>query len=342
MNIQKTILPTPLSSWLSGWITNHRKGSAFKAELLAGDGSDRKFYRVSLRSESLILLSDPNWTSSKDYAPHQAYLESRGIPVPRFLAEDSKAGVALMEDLGDALLQGQIVASPDKKSVYLRRAIEVLGDLHGKTYPVPAALPCFSRRFDKEKYFQEMEFTWTHLVDGYLGIGPMTENERKMVGTFCEKIAAFQPQVFCHRDYHTRNILLHKETLYLIDFQDARMGSPHYDVASLLYDAYVPVTDADRATLLAHYKEVVGAYPLGDKINWDRFETELHAVAFQRVVKAAGSFASFFTRYSKKTHLPYLKPALDSALHLQSILGPLVAEWPVRTWANRAAEMPVN
>lgn len=342
MNNQKTILPNPLGAWLSGWISNHRKGAAFTAELLAGDGSDRKFFRISLRSESLILLSDPSWTLSKDYAPHQAYLEKRGVPVPRFLAEDSQAGALLMEDLGDELLQRLIVQEPDKKSHYLKRAVEVLADLHGKTYPVPASLPCFQRRFDKEKFSQEMAFTWTHLVDGYLGMGPMKDPEKKFVAAFCEKIADLHPQIFCHRDYHTRNILVHKQGLYLIDFQDARMGSPHYDLASLLYDAYVPVTEADRKSLLAHYKEMIGSYPLGEKIAWKTFEEDLHAIAFQRVVKAAGSFASFFTRFNKKTHLPYLKPALESALQLQELLGAKAGEWPIRTWSNRAAEIPIE
>lgn len=348
MTIQKTTLdsqpenskalPQPLQAWLSGWIATHRKGAVFQSELLAGDGSDRKFYRVRLRSESLILLSDPSWTSSKDYTPHQAFLASRGVPVPRFMAEDAAVGVLLMEDLGDDLLQKPILAAPERKMELLTKALHILGELHGKTFPVPANLPCFQRRFDKEKYTQEFEHTWNHLVDGYLGIGPMTTNEKKRVATFCEKIAAFQPLVFCHRDYHTRNILMNKQSLYLIDFQDARMGSPHYDVASILYDAYVPVTDAERATLLAAYREAVGGYALGDKIRWNDFEAQLRAVAFQRVLKAAGSFASFFTRFGKKTHLPYIRPALDSGLQLQEQLGASVTEWPVRAWSSILAK----
>jgi N-acetylmuramate 1-kinase len=339
MTIQKTTLAEPLQSWLSGWITTHRKGGVFQSSLLAGDGSDRKFYRIRFRSETFILLSDPTWTLSKDYAPHQAYLESRGVPVPRFLAEDSKVGCLLMEDLGDELLQKQILAHPEQKQNLLTRAAQLLAELHGKTFPVPVSVPCFQRRFDTEKYSQEMQYTWTHLVDAYLGIGPMTDAEKDAVHSFCNRISQTLPLVFSHRDYHTRNILFHKQGLYLIDFQDARMGAPHYDLASLLYDAYVPLKDAERDALIESYRQCLQSHPLSDKIDWKEFRQHLRAIAFQRVVKAAGSFASFYTRFNKKTHLGYIQPALESALLLQGQLDGLVSHWPIRSWLQRLEEI---
>ena len=342
MSIQKTNLPSsqhtlpdPLQSWLSGWVSKHRKGSTIQTELLTGDGSERKFYRVQLRSESLILLSDTTWTSSRDYTPHQAYLESRGVPVPRFLAEDPKVGVLLMEDLGDELLQRPVLSASTRKMPLLTKAMQVLAELHGKTFPVPASLPCFKRRFDKEKYTQEFEHTWVHLIDGFLGIGPITDKEKKFVQLYCDKIETFQPLVFCHRDFHTRNILLHNQSLFLIDFQDARMGPPHYDVASILYDPYVPLTPTDRAALFASYRDVAQTFPFSEKVRWADFEPQMKAIAFQRVIKAAGSFASFYTRFGKKTHLSYIKPALTSALKLQGELGTFAMSFPIRGWLGR-------
>lgn len=333
-------LPNPLQAWLSGWISNHRHGQKPVVTLLAGDGSDRKFYRVQLRSESLVLLSDPSWTSSKDYPAHQAYLGSRGISVPRFLADDPGVGALLMEDLGDVYLQTQIESHPDKKRSFFGMAAQTLADLHGKTFPVPTSVPCFQRSFDKEKLLQELQYTFTHLAEGYLGL-QMSSKENQAAEHLATTVSKIQPLVFCHRDYHTRNILWFKSGLYLIDFQDARMGPPQYDLASLIYDAYSVLEDSERNELVEVYRTALRSYPVSEKIDWDSFVEGLHWTALQRVLKAAGSFASFYTRSKKTTHLKYIRPALESAAKLQLQLGRGTNAWPIRIWMERLAQKPL-
>ena len=120
------------------------------------------------------------------------------------------------------------------------------------------------------------------------------------------------------------------------------MGPIHYDLASLMYDAYVPTTPAEREHLLTLYRQEIARYPLAQKLTWEHFDGELACVAFQRVVKAAGSFASFYTRWGKKTHLPYLLPALRSALDLQSrtgeLRGVLNPVFPIADWIARVQD----
>jgi aminoglycoside/choline kinase family phosphotransferase len=247
-----------------------------------------------------------------------------------------------MDDLGDELLQSRILGRPEGKLGWLRRATELLAKLHGETYPVPPDLPVASRRFDRQKYLDELLFTSEHLREKYLGLPPYGPREKAALGDFCESLGRVGFDVFCHRDYHTRNLLVKDDGLWVIDFQDARMGPIHYDLASLLYDAYVPTTAAERDELLALYRSRIAGYPLSRRLEWDDFDQEFSAVAFQRVVKAAGSFASFFTRYGKKTHLPYLLPALRSARELQRHSGrlrdQLVEVFPLDTWIELASK----
>lgn len=311
--MSKPITPpkSPIVEWLTKVRVLHQE--PFTVEPLAGDGSTRTFYRVHLKNRTLCLLSDPGWDLSRDYAPHQGYLETHGIPVPKFLEVDSEAGFLLMEDLGDRLLQSEIREVPGSQRQWLERSVELLAKLHGKTYPVPRHLPVAGRSFDGEKYSAELGFTLEHLYAGFLG---WPRHTAAALQDFCTHIARLGPRVFCHRDYHTRNILLKDGALYLIDFQDARMGSPHYDLASLLYDAYISLSASERDALSALYRKHLEKFPVGKLVDWDHFELDLRAVAFQRVLKAAGSFASFYTRYSKKLHLPYLVPALETALAL--------------------------
>lgn len=237
--------------------------------------------------------------------------------MPRFYYEDAQEGYLVMEDLGDELLQQRILLEPQSKPEWLKTAVHLLATLHQKAFPPPQDLPVASRRFDRAKYAEEMRFTAEHLVHRFLGLPPLTDEQDKEISAYCESISAIGPTVFCHRDFHCRNILVHDNQLFMIDFQDARLGSPHYDLASLIYDAYVPIEDAFRDELVKLYREKVKGSPLESEIEWGTFENDLKRIAFQRVVKAAGSFASFFTRYGKSTHIPYLIPALEFAARLQ-------------------------
>ena len=331
-----------IAKWLENWLLEHRvPTSSHQLTRLAGDGSTRTFYRVSWPGNSKILLSDPEWISSKDYPAHQAYLAQCGLPVPAFLAWDETAGALLMDDLGDELLQFRLQSDPAKKMPWLIRTAELLADLHGKTFPVPKDLPVSTRRFDTEKYFQELLFTQEHLVEKFLGLAPLSDSGKKALQTFCQAIAAIGPDVFAHRDYHTRNVLVQGDTLWLIDFQDARLGSPHYDVASLLYDPYVALSQPEQQKLFAAYQQRLSKFPkLYEKMSWGTWERDLERVAYQRVVKAMGSFASFFTRYGKKTHLIYLMPALEIAARLEKARPEiqLGAVFALENWREKIAQ----
>ncbi len=335
-------IPNRISKWVESWVA--REGFSEKPKIvgLAGDGSQRKFFRVSLGDQSFVILDDETWISSKDYAPHQHYLHKQGLPVPAFLEIDETLGVGVLEDLGDELLQFTVRRLAADRSLFLawmRRAVTLLADLHGKTFPVPKDLPVASRSFDEEKYFQEMSFTWEHLVRGFLKLDmPLPEEKMRH---FCRTIGGLKPEVFCHRDYHTRNVLVYKDDLFLIDFQDARLGSPTYDLASLIFDAYVHLSPQEKTELALHYRTSVGKYDLlARAIVWETFDRDLAWVGLQRIVKAAGSFASFYTRFQKSTHLPYLLPALDTAKALLREVEPslpiIKGLFPVDEWIAAA------
>jgi len=312
-------LPPRIAEWLEKWLLSQRiTTSSCRISRLAGDGSTRTFYRVSWPGDSKILLSDPDWIFSKDYPAHQAYLTQVAIRVPAFLTWDTGVGALLMEDFGDELLQLRIQAEPAQRLQWLKQSAVLLAELHGKTFPVPRELPVSTRRFDAEKYGQELAFTQEHLVEKLLGLPALTPTGHKALERFSQTIAGIGPDVFAHRDYHTRNLLVHEDSLCLIDFQDARLGSPHYDVASLLYDPYVAMSDSEQKEVFASYQQTLTKFPkLYEKIEWATWARDLEQVAYQRVVKAMGSFAGFYTRNGKKTHLPYLVPALEIVKRLE-------------------------
>jgi aminoglycoside/choline kinase family phosphotransferase len=319
--------------WISGRRIEGFDDAALTVSTLAGDGSQRVFFRIVAGAHRAVVVSDPGWRFTGDYAPLQRFLASKGLPVPDFFVEDAVNGFLMMEDLGDELLQHRLLAEPGDRLAWLRRAMTLLADLHGKTYPVPPGLPVTSRRFDAKKYRDELEFTQEHLHRGLLGLPAVADADRENVERFVTHLEDVDAWVFCHRDYHSRNVLVRDEVLELIDFQDARLGPVHYDVASLVYDPYVPLTPDERRALVAAYQEAVSRYPLARELDQTDFDRRLDAVGLQRLVKAAGSFASFFTRFGKGLHLAYLDPCLETAATLQAKVAPGL--FPIATWRDR-------
>ncbi len=341
MTTQNKTIPVRVTTWIHDWLSTQKGAENPEIVLLAGDGSPRQFFRVKTARQTYVVLFDDTWAFSKDYAVHQHFLNAAHLPVPAFLKEDPKAGFMAMEDLGDELLQFRIQAEPHRRMAWLEAATGLLGDLHAKTFPIPPTLPVATRRFDAKKYGEEMAFTFEHLHEKFLGLKPLSSADKATVTAFCESIEKLGPDVFCHRDYHCRNLLVRDRKLFMIDFQDARLGGPHYDLASLIYDAYVEICDAERKRLFDVYRARIKGTALDGRVNWEAFPADMEAVAFQRVVKAAGSFASFFNRYGKDTHLPYLVPALNSALqlaeHSKGRLKDFAKAFPLAEW-KKAAE----
>jgi len=266
MVTQKQTIPPKLLEWIERWLSKNclSKDSA-TLEPLVGDGSTRSFFRITLPTKTRIILFDPDWTFSQNYAAHQTFLRKNNITVPEFYDIDPKSGCLLMEDCGNELLQERIQNVPKERLFWLKKAAQILGHLHGSTHPTPKSLPGARESFDQEKFSSELFFTEKHLVKNFLNLEGFNQKAHDGVIEFCDRLSRIRPLVFSHRDYHTRNFLVHKQKLYLIDFQDARMGPmgpPQYDLASLIYDAYIPLSEEERDELTKLYLETLATYPL--------------------------------------------------------------------------------
>ena len=115
-----------------------------------------------------------------------------------------------------------------------------------------------------------------------------------------EELAA-EPRVLCHRDYHSRNLMLSQGRLYLIDFQDARMGPDTYDLASLLRDAYVDLNDIAVNELIAYFLALKGSNVLEAD-----FRARFDLMALQRNLKAMGTFGYQTTTRQNPVYIQYI------------------------------------
>src|SRR4029077_11458389 len=106
-----------------------------------------------------------------------------------------------------------------------------------------------------EKLTWELDFFVKHFMEGYRGAALPAADRTALAEGWSAIVVelADGPRVLCHRDYHSRNLMLCDGSLYIIDFQDARMGPDTYDLASLLRDSYVDITDRDLDDLIAYF-----------------------------------------------------------------------------------------
>ncbi len=112
---------------------------------------------------------------------------------------------------------------------------------------------------------------------------------------------AAEPRVLCHRDYHSRNLMLHEGRLYVIDFQDARMGPDTYDLVSLLRDSYVDLGEQVVNDLIAYFLALKGI-PAEESA----FRTRFDIMALQRNLKALGTFGYQTTTRGNPVYIQYI------------------------------------
>jgi aminoglycoside/choline kinase family phosphotransferase len=103
----------------------------------------------------------------------------------------------------------------------------------------------YSIAFDRDKLMWELNFFVKHFVEAYRGINipPAARGALDQEWVAITDELASEPRVLCHRDYHSRNLMVHAGGLYIIDFQDARLGPDTYDLASLLRDSYIDLSE---------------------------------------------------------------------------------------------------
>jgi aminoglycoside/choline kinase family phosphotransferase len=175
----------------------------------------------------------------------------------------------------------------DHAALY-REAIALVHQLQerGRAFGSSGYVP-YTLAFDVEKLTWELDFFVQHFLEGYHGVA-LGSAERAALAEEWSAIAtelAAEPRVVCHRDYHSRNLMVHRGRLYMIDFQDARLGPDTYDLASLLRDSYVDVTEPELDQLIACFLALKGG-----SVDAGEFRRRFDLMAVQRNIKALGTF----------------------------------------------------
>jgi aminoglycoside/choline kinase family phosphotransferase len=279
---------------------------------LTGDASDRRYYRILFADAPSIVLSLYSASfefESLSFVNVARLLKEMPTPIPAVLGHAEDLGVLALEDLGDVTLQAHLGAvTPAEHAARYRQAVALIATMQkrGAELADPRFLP-YGIAFDVEKLAWELDFFTKHFIEAYRGVVIGTDAHddlRREFRTVIEELAA-EPRVLCHRDYHSRNLMLHQDQLFIIDFQDARMGPDTYDLVSLLRDSYVDLPEQTVDELIAYFLALKGL--TGTEA---AFRRRFDLMALQRNLKALGTFGYQTTARRNPVYIQYIPRTL--------------------------------
>ena len=229
------------------------------------------------------------------------YLESMGLNCPRILGADFENGFVLMSDLGSTQYLDELEKDSKRATELYNDAIDALHVLQEKGEAYQQQLPAYD--FDFVAFELSIFRDW--LCGRHLGID-FSDGEEKQWQECCEFLidnALQQKQVFVHRDYHSRNLMLtNEDNPGILDFQDAVEGPLTYDAVSLFKDCYIKwPADKVNAWALQFYERLNPE--LRDDLTAEDFMRQFDLMGVQRHLKAAGIFARLLHRDEKSGYI---------------------------------------
>jgi len=259
---------------------------------VAGDASFRRYFRVNsaTRGKAVLMDAPPPHEDPQPFLDIAQYLTGHQFRAPEIYGTDLTRGLVLLEDFGDRRMREHLDDHPEDESQIYRAAIDTIVRLAGT--PAADAQP-----YDMATYLREVQL--------------LTEWYMPAMGLSCDANAfdqmwvdALAPLASCQdvtvlRDYHAENIMLLDDGEQgIIDFQDALVGHPAYDLVSLLQDARRDVRPELEADMLAYY--LTAANPGSD------FDAHYALLGAQRNTKIIGIFTRLWKRDGKERYLSFL------------------------------------
>jgi aminoglycoside/choline kinase family phosphotransferase len=284
---------------LDEWLTGVLKTNHFKRVSLAGDASARRYFRVTIEDGTQYVVMDaPPPEVPEIFADIAIVLEQQGLAVPKVLHANFEHGFLVLSDLGDKLYLSELnEASADQLYQNALTALHQIQDCQKK-------LPVFDRTFFdrqlgifEEWYLKKHKgFSMSDLKRTQDTLSPLYEN--------LFEVWQNQPQVFVHRDYHSRNLMV-LPTLSpgILDFQDAMTGPVTYDLVSLLQDCYIAWPRERIQNWVLDFYNTAKKNRLNRQETYVEFLRWFDLTGLQRHLKNLGIFARLHYRDNKPGYL---------------------------------------
>ena len=277
----------------------------YKMEVVSADASYRKYYRLILKDKTFVVMdSSMQLESIYPFIDVSVRLLKSSVQIPRVYSQNLQDGYLLLEDLGDTHLIN-ILNEMSYKLVYMKSISEILKMQKSDTTGLDL--------YDEEFLNFEMGLMQEWFLERYQNIYLSLEDKQDL-NTILELVkdeVLSQPQgYFVHRDFHSRNIMFAgRGKVWVIDYQDARIGALTYDLASLLKDVYIKFDRAKILELVIEFKLLKGR-ELAD-VSDEQFIRWFDFTGLQRHIKILGIFARLKLRDNKPAYIKDIPMTLE-------------------------------
>lgn len=282
---------------------------AIEVTPLEKGGSDRKFYRIEIGDgSSLIVVKYGNHREeNRHYVAVAEFLTKHGVNAPRIYFHDPDEGLIWMQDLGEIDLWASRHESWEIRRPLYEKTLIQAAHLHSLTLDQANGVT-LQAVFDERLYLWEQGYFFENCLGNHFHLPPDEIAALASSDALCDiaRRLAGQKRVLVHRDFQSQNIMIRDGDAWLIDFQGLRPGLGLYDVASLLHDPYVDLSDSERDYLLGFYGSQVGNTAFD-------FEETFCLCSLQRLMQALGAYG----------FLGHVKGRADFLLHIPKALRSL-------------------
>ncbi len=286
---------------LISWLKSLKNQSDIKLKPLTNDASFRRYFRVKINDINYVVMdAPPEKEPLKSFIHVSQLLESAGVNAPKVWASDVNQGFLCLSDVGDDLYLSQLQHHPEQVDRLYGDALAALISLQAciDGQQVPA--------YDRVLLQQELALFPHWYLSVHLNYSPSSAQQQALQAVFNLLIdnALTQPQVFVHRDYHSRNLIKAAHNPAILDFQDAVCGAITYDLVSLLRDVYIQWPKAQVEDWALGYRELALQSGLLPQAPTEReFLRWFDWMGLQRHLKIAGIFARLYHRDGKAAYL---------------------------------------
>lgn len=295
---------------IEGWLSRGLRLQPARIEPASSDASFRRYFRAYCAGGTYIVMDAP--PGKEDVRPYlhvTRLLEPLGIHVPHVHESDIERGLLLLEDLGSSHYLACLNDSGDADRLYAD-ALDTLARIQTRGGDAAAELPPYGR----EPLMREMALMPEWFLERHLLLEPSAA-ERQLLQAVFEFLTAealAQPQVFVHRDYHSRNLMVLRErNPGVLDFQDALCGPVGYDLASLLKDCYISWPRERVSAWLSAYRDRLASEGRARGVDARQFLRGFDLIGVQRHLKVLGIFARLWHRDGKIGYLRDLPLTLE-------------------------------
>jgi aminoglycoside/choline kinase family phosphotransferase len=307
---------------LTHWLQTVLPQDAFKLTVASADASFRRYFRVHLADKTLIAMdAPPPQENCEPFVRIAKLFGDAGMHVPAVLAQDLKQGFLLLSDLGNVTYLSQL--NDDNAPALYHDANMALVKL--QLTSKPGVLP----NYDDVLLTREMQLFPDWYIAKHLNISLDEKQLAVLQKTFTllnQNILA-QGQVYVHRDYHSRNLMVCEDNPGVLDFQDAVYGAITYDLVSLLKDAYIGWDEEKIIDWLVRYWEAARKQGLPVPVDFSEFYRDFEYMGAQRHIKVLGIFARLYHRDGKESYLKdmplvmhYLRRVCERYIELKPML----------------------